>query len=699
MKDFWNYIFIGTTIISSAGLIFVIYSRSVINITSRLFILTLILVIAYLISHTVHFIIMPAHDLTLLDRSCHSLLLMILLSLTFLALNYPAPQKISIIGAMLLVIPSAIILLLLWKGLLISESFVHGFHFSASFTPYYTFYIYWYLALIIISIISILIKYRKSVDAVIKKQLLLFLFGLIITNTTTFVSGILLPWIQGFYYLVEISPLAFLAGLIFFTSIAIGKYNMFPAALEKVYSFSLNKKIFFSALIVIPVIILLIQIPIGRVIFNIHSQEEVLRFFMYSIFIGIIVSLVLSFIVSKIIAHPIILLKEKVLEIKKGNYKVNINIKSADEIGELASAINNMALTLNKNQIDLSKKEERISVLLNAFEKSFAAIAVTDNDFNIVEANSQFYSISGLLNNQIALQRIDVIQFQNNSDLLSNILKEVNKKGVYTGEIKITGLDNKQKELLISVSKIISSNDIQKGYLFVEIDITDKKKLEAEIAKSEKLAALGKMSAILAHEIKTPLTSIKMNVDILSQSLKLNEDDKESFEIIKKETNRLTELVKEVLQFSRTSELVFSKVNLRELIDEIIQIAELNCRNKQIKFFNNSDNIEIKADADKIKQVFLNLIQNSIEAIDNQGLIEITSETKAPYIFIYIKDNGKGIEDTERIFEPFFTTKASGTGLGLSVSQKIIEQHNGTLSLVSSKKGETIFEVKIPLSI
>lgn len=696
--NFWNYIFITATALSALGLIFIIYSRSTHNITSKLFIIILILVIGYLISHTIHFVLMPSHDVTLLDKSCHSFLLMILLLITFLTFNFPYPQKIGIVSGLSIIIPSIIIVILLWSENLIYVSYAHKDHFTANFTSLYIFFVIWYLVLIIINIISLIIKLKKYSDAEIKKQLLLYLFGLIITNTSTFIFGILLPWILGFYYLVEISPLAFLVGFIFFTSIAMGKYNLLPAAAGKFYTLSLNKKIFFSALILIPIIILLILIPVSRILFNINSHDELVKFFVNNLFIGLAVSLILSLIVSKVIAQPIRLLKEKVMEIESGNYDIEFRINSTDEIGELADAINKMASTLSRNRSELLKREERISILLNAFEKSPAAIAVVDNNFNITEANAKFFELTETINNKNLSNKINELQFRSNQEQFNKIIDEVNKNGFYSGEIKLIDKTGTKKDLLLSITKIYSTENIEKGYLFVEIDITDKKRMEEEISRAEKLSVLGKMSAILAHEIKTPLTSIKMNVDMLSRSLQLNQYDKESFEIIKKETDRLTNLVKEVLQFSRTSDLMLSKIKLHQFIDEVFQLARANVSNKQITFINKTDDIYLIIDPDKFKQVLLNLIQNSIDAIETNGEIEISSIQKATSVSIYVKDNGAGINEPEKIFDPFFTTKNSGTGLGLSVSQRIIEQHRGSLKLISSRKGETIFEINLPLN-
>ncbi len=576
--DFTQILFLLASFIAAVGLIFIIYSRTTENRTSKVFILTLVLVIAYLVSHTIHFVLMPSYDVTALDKSCHSLLLMILVSLTLFSWNYPAQNEIGITRGLLIIIPSTILLILLWNGNFIHESHAHMEKFSVEFSSLYPLFLTWYLFLILLNSIWIIQKLKSINDSNIRKQLLFYLFGLIITNIATFIFGLFLPWILGFYYLVEISPLAFLIGFIFFTAIAIGKYNMFPYAVQKVHSFSLNKKIFFSAIVVVPIIILLIQIPLGRILFNINSTQDMIRYFLISLFVGIIVSVSMSFIISRMIAHPITLLKEKAIEIGKGNFEVDVNYSSSDEIGDLFQAFNNMASSLHKS-------------------------------------------------------------------------------------------------------------------------ITERKKLEEEIIRSEKFAALGKMSAVLAHEIKTPLTSIKLNVDILNQTLLLQPEDKEAFKIIGKEINRLTELVKEVLQVSRTAPLKISNTKLKKFIDEIFHQALLDTKQKQITFTNNASDFEFESDEDKLKQVFLNIIQNSIDAIKNEGTVTISSRVSNNYLIVRITDDGCGIEEPSNIFDPFFTTKVSGTGLGLSISQKIIEQHKGTFSLISSHPGETIFEIKLPLNI
>jgi hypothetical protein len=154
--DFTQILFLLASFIAAVGLIFIIYSRSSTAITSKLFILTLVLVIAYLVSHTVHFVLMPSYDVTALDISCHSLLLMILVSITFFSWNYPIQKEIGIIRGLLIIIPSTFLLILLWNGNFIHESHAHMEIFSAEFSSLYPLFLFWYLFLIVLNSVTIL---------------------------------------------------------------------------------------------------------------------------------------------------------------------------------------------------------------------------------------------------------------------------------------------------------------------------------------------------------------------------------------------------------------------------------------------------------------------------------------------------------------------------------------------------------------
>lgn len=692
-------LFLIATFLSASGIIIIIYSRDVVGVASRLFILLLTLLLAYLISHSVHFLFMYNKDVTVLDISCHSFLLLIIITLTFFTWNFPKPKKMGMVRTISILLPSLLLLILLWSGSLVNESHAHHGMFEAHYNEKYPLYLFWYLFLILLNIYWIYKKRKSETNLQTRSQLLLFLLGMIITNFTSFIFGLFLPWIVGFYFLVEMSPLAFLVGVILFTAIAIGKYNMFPAALNKANSFTIKRKMFFSSLIIVPIIILVIQIPLGRLIFNIETTADLTRYFLISFFVGIIVSVSITFIILQVISNPLSRLKEKVVEIEKGNYGIQIEYSSNDEIGELSEAFNHMSVTLRKNSAELDSKENRISLLLNAFENATVAIAILDSNYSVIESNNMFCDFVKKNKNEVLGKGIKDLQFLNEEKYFSDLTASLDKMERFSGEFERIDVSGKKRHLLISATHVTIGKEEFSGYLFVELDITDRKLLEVQLAQSEKLAALGKMSAVLAHEIKTPLTSIKLNTDMLIESLQLNSDDLNSFNIISKEINRMNNLVKEVLQFSRQVELNYSTANIREIIENILSETHNKTELQNISVVNKTNDQQIEIDVERIKQVLLNMIDNSIEAMQEGGSIEISSakNSSANELKLFIKDNGNGISDGLKIFEPFFTTKVSGTGLGLSISQKIIEQHKGNLKLVSSKPGETIFEIMLPL--
>lgn len=697
MITIFNIIFLTASIISAIGIIYIIYSRSVTDISRKLYVLALLLVIGYLISHFVHFVIMPSEDVTILDQSCHSFLLLIILVLTFFSYYFHSENDMSISLKMFLILPSVILIGLLWSGYLIEESHAHLRQLEAHYSPYYSGYLIWYVILLFLSIYFLIKKAISSEDGLIKKQILFVLIGLIITNLTAFVFGLYLPWILGFYYLVEISPLAFFVGVILTTAIALSRFNLFPAAVSKIQSFSLNKKIIFTAVIVVPVIILLVQIPLGRTIFNMRTGEDWQHYFFMSLFGGIIVSTAMAFVITKIIANPINTLIEKTNEIQKGNYGTIVDISSNDELGRLAATFNEMSRTLKEDNVELELKQKRIQMLLNAFEKSNAAICVLNVSSEIIELNTEFSNIMKLkkeeLYNTIIYEKVKTLPELHE---LSMLLQRFNGENKLEGEIKIADAVE-EKNYLISISPFYIDNVKPAGNLLIAIDISTVKELESQLVHSEKLAALGKMAAILTHEIKTPLTSIKMNSDMLAESLELNEDDSNSMNIIKKEINRLNNLVKEVLLFAKQMNIDKELFDIKELVKEIIENLKPKFTSNNFMIKNNLDSTVIYGDREKLHQVFLNLFQNSYESADDSGILELDSYISGNYLLLSLKDNGLGIPGKlkEKIFDPFYTTKSSGTGLGLAVARKIIELHDGTIELISSHEGETIFQIKL----
>lgn len=247
--------------------------------------------------------------------------------------------------------------------------------------------------------------------------------------------------------------------------------------------------------------------------------------------------------------------------------------------------------------------------------------------------------------------------------------------------------------LIVDVKfSFIEYNSSKQILLSIFRDITERTKAEENLRDSEKLAGIGKMAAYISHEIRTPLASIGLNLEMLYKDLVLPPKKQRNWDIIHREIKRLNNLVKNILLFSKNNnDLVLVRVNFRNLISAAKDLLEPTLKAKNINLVSRIVNLEFMADYQKIQTTVIHLIENAIEAIGQNGDIEIYSEEESGYYNIYIKDNGPGLECASRIFEPFYTTKHSGTGLGLSIIKKIMESHNGKVTLVSSKKGETIF--------
>lgn len=238
-------------------------------------------------------------------------------------------------------------------------------------------------------------------------------------------------------------------------------------------------------------------------------------------------------------------------------------------------------------------------------------------------------------------------------------------------------------------------------------DITDSKKIEEQIRRSERLASIGELAASIAHEIRNPLGAISNSVGMLKRDLSLKGDDQKLFEMVVEETDRLNSIITNFLTFAHPAEYHFVRSNILEIIDETLFLLEQDARfHEEIKIVRiyGNDIPRIDVDRNWIRKVFWNLLVNSIDAMPRGGKIFIrVRKPKAPdnnEIEIVIADTGVGIppEIIRKVFEPFFTTKKSkGTGLGLSIVHRIIDNHGGVIDVKSKQNKGTVFTIRLPV--
>ena len=224
------------------------------------------------------------------------------------------------------------------------------------------------------------------------------------------------------------------------------------------------------------------------------------------------------------------------------------------------------------------------------------------------------------------------------------------------------------------------------------------------LVQAEKLASIGRLSATIAHEIRNPLTSVKLNIQRIAESEHLDEIEREHLGICQEGVGQIEKFIKELLDFTRVPELARERFPLEQVLEESLKMLKDAFRQKRVTVEKSYAQglPPANVDGDRLRQVFLNLLRNAFEAVDEGGRISVSlaaggGEEGRTYL-VRISDNGAGIpeKDRENIFEPFFTTKSSGFGLGLANARKIVEQHGGSVKVVGKRGRGSAFVVILP---
>lgn len=352
----------------------------------------------------------------------------------------------------------------------------------------------------------------------------------------------------------------------------------------------------------------------------------------------------------------------------------------------------------NKARKDLaSARDFGNDALKKVIEPSPVSIVITDIAGNIEYVNPKFVEVAGYTEEEVKGKNSRILKSGHTSaEEYKEMWDTINSGNIWRGEFSNRRKNGEIYYEYAVISPIKDKNGKIRNFIAFKEDITDLKNAQSEINKSEKFAQLGKMAAFVSHQIKTPLTSIKLSIDLLGLNESIDDEAKQSISIIQKEVSHLSRLLKDVLQFSKESRLDFSEIDLTKKLAVIKSLLQPMLVARGIKFKTRTAGHSVYGDTQQLHSLFLHLLENSIDSIDTNGEIEIYSEQKNGMCSIFIKDSGRGIEDTKFIYEPFYTTKSTGAGFGLPIAKSIAEKHNGELKLISSKPGETIFELALP---
>ncbi len=372
----------------------------------------------------------------------------------------------------------------------------------------------------------------------------------------------------------------------------------------------------------------------------------------------------------------------------------------------LEGRIKELNLELDKKNQELEKnlreKEEVGNYLTNIIESMSTGIIAVDFEGTIKRINRSVFKILGKKSTKKkSLSAAELLKEIISPNKFNAIVSAKFEKTLeFTTELK----KKSGNPLIINtiITPAIDSNGNVIGGLIIIEDVTRIRELEEQAARSTRLMAMGQMAASIAHQIRNPLGSIELFSSLLKKDLQGDNNKQTLTEHISTSVKRMNNIITNLLLFAKTKKISFKKINLKQLIDESISYSIDMVPDKKVKISQSYPNNDtaILGDADLLKQVFLNLFINSIQAVENSNSpkIDIRLSEENGTVNLLIKDNGFGIpaDKIKHIFDPFFTLKEKGTGLGLSIAHNIIIAHNGTISAKSKSGKGSEFLIKLP---
>ncbi|OHX43881.1 PAS domain S-box protein [Cytobacillus oceanisediminis] len=327
-------------------------------------------------------------------------------------------------------------------------------------------------------------------------------------------------------------------------------------------------------------------------------------------------------------------------------------------------------------------------------------IAFTDEKGTITNVNEKFCEISQYSREELIGQNHSILNSGLHSkEFFKNLWKTIGQGEVWKGEIRNKAKDGSYYWVHTTIVPFLNANGKPYQYLSIRNDITERKKTEEVLHQQDKLAAVGQLAAGVAHEIRNPLTTMKGYTEFL-QLEETHEERQEYLSIILDEIDRVNNIVEDFMVLAKPKAAELEERDIIPIIKNVVSFLEFEARNRNVKigFEYQQDIIQIECDENRLKQVLLNFIKNGIEAMPDGGNITVRAGIINNQVQIAIKDTGVGIpqEKLKNIGEPFFTTKKNGNGLGLMVSFKIIESHNGKVFIESELNKGTTFNIVLP---
>jgi two-component system, NtrC family, sensor histidine kinase PilS len=360
-----------------------------------------------------------------------------------------------------------------------------------------------------------------------------------------------------------------------------------------------------------------------------------------------------------------------------------------------------LAQTIRKKGVELDEKSEALKDLQafnqDIIESMRGGLLTTDLGGRILLINRSGAEMTG--------HGFGILRGQFVKDVFPGFWPvELNEEGIPLAlrkEVEFRTSTGAIRFLGISISPLRTGQNETTGFVFNFQDLTELKRLEREIVTKERMAALGRLSAGIAHEIRQPLTAMTGALKELARLAPLEDDDKKLVQIVSRESQRLNQIITEFLDYSREKTYAFAEVDMASLIDETLLLIERHASvagKYRIERQFAARDIRVRGDRDALKQVLWNLFNNAFRAMPDGGTLSVGLATEADSARIAIRDTGAGVDPriSVRMFEPFQSGFVGGTGLGLAIVYRILQAHQGRIRVETGERRGTEFVIELP---
>ena len=440
-----------------------------------------------------------------------------------------------------------------------------------------------------------------------------------------------------------------------------------------------------------------IRVGISTVLLKSEVQPELRRAIAYSV-IAILVSLALAAVVSNIALRPLEAIGRRLDQMTAGvpDITPEPDPRATDEYGMVNTKIDRLGRQIRDVKEVFSALKENLDQIMGTLQDGLV-LFTSDTRVVLVSASAERF---------VGRPRVEIL-----GNRVEGVFSDADKLGRIVLDAFALHQPIPQREIELENGRriqialdFIAERGERIGALLTMRDAESVRRIENEIELSRRLAAIGRLTSGVAHEVKNPINSIVVHLELLREKMRAADPDtRRHLEVIEKEIHRLDRVVGTLVDFSRPVELRLSEFDLRRLTEDVVSLAAPEAARQGVSIETEfaEEPLPVRADGDLIKHAVLNVVLNGVQAMSNGGTLRVRAHRDDAAAIIEVHDQGGGIppEIRDKVFNLYFTTKQAGSGIGLAMSYRVAQLHNGALDFVTEMGSGTTFRLALPLAV